>query len=30
MKPAIEWRQPLASADNEAFAADLHAALARW
>lgn len=29
MKPAVEWRQPLCSADNEAFAADLHAALAR-
>ncbi|WP_200960217.1 L-histidine N(alpha)-methyltransferase [Pelomonas sp. Root1217] len=29
MKPGIEWRQPRASADNEQFAADLHAALAR-
>lgn len=29
MKPAVEWRQPLGSADHEAFAADLHAALAR-
>jgi dimethylhistidine N-methyltransferase len=29
MKPGIEWRQPRASADNEQFAADLHAALSR-
>lgn len=29
MKPAIEWRQPRASADNAQFAADLHAALSR-
>jgi dimethylhistidine N-methyltransferase len=29
MKPGIEWRQPSASADNEPFAADLHAALSR-
>jgi dimethylhistidine N-methyltransferase len=29
MKPGIEWRQPRASAENEQFAADLHAALAR-
>ncbi len=29
MKPAIEWRQPRAWAENEQFAADLHAALAR-
>ncbi|WP_457353640.1 L-histidine N(alpha)-methyltransferase [Roseateles sp. P5_D6] len=29
MKPGIEWRQPRASADNEQFAADLHAALGR-
>lgn len=28
MKPAIEWRQPRVSAENEQFAADLHAALA--
>ena len=29
MKPGIEWRQPRASAESEAFAADLHAALRR-
>lgn len=29
MKPGIEWRQPRASAENEQFAADLHAALSR-
>lgn len=29
MKPAIEWRQPRANAENEQFAADLHAALSR-
>jgi dimethylhistidine N-methyltransferase len=29
MKPGIEWCQPHASSDNEQFAADLHAALAR-
>jgi dimethylhistidine N-methyltransferase len=29
MKPGIEWRQPRASADNEQFAADLHAGLSR-
>lgn len=29
MKPMIEWRQPRASAANQQFAADLHAALAR-
>ncbi|HEV6965739.1 L-histidine N(alpha)-methyltransferase [Roseateles sp.] len=29
MKPGIEWRQPRASAENQQFAADLHAALSR-
>ncbi len=29
MKPGIEWRQPRASAENQQFAADLHAALGR-
>ena len=29
MKPGIEWRQPRAAAENEQFAADLHAALSR-
>jgi dimethylhistidine N-methyltransferase len=29
MKPSVEWRQPRASAENEQFAADLHAALSR-
>ncbi len=29
MKPGLEWRQPRASAENEQFAADLHAALSR-
>jgi dimethylhistidine N-methyltransferase len=29
MKPGIEWRQPHASAENEQFADDLHAALNR-
>lgn len=29
MKPGIEWRQPRATAENEQFTADLHAALSR-
>lgn len=29
MKPGLEWRQPRASVENDQFAADLHAALAR-
>lgn len=29
MKPGIEWRKPRATADNEQFADDLHAALGR-
>lgn len=29
MKPGLDWHQPRASAENEQFAADLHAALSR-